>query len=54
MDIGKIKDTFDTAGRKVNYFVDGFAAFHNFELWQVWLGIVFAIVLAVLIIIVIC
>ncbi len=50
MDIGKIKNTIDDAGRKVNGFVDGFAAFHNFEQWQVWLAIAIVITLVMLVI----
>jgi phage shock protein PspC (stress-responsive transcriptional regulator) len=54
MDIGKIKDSIDDVGRKTNGIVDGFAAFHNFERWQVWLGVVVVIVLILLISIVLC
>ncbi|SMC67376.1 hypothetical protein [Sporomusa malonica] len=54
MDIGKIKNTIDDVGRKANSVVDGFAAFHNFEQYQVWLGVVAMIALVVLIAIVIC
>lgn len=50
MDIGKIKNTIDGVGRKVN----GFAAYHNFDQWQIWLAIALVIALVTLIIIVIC
>ncbi|MDF2570214.1 MAG: hypothetical protein K0R55_1818 [Sporomusa sp.] len=54
MDMEKIKNTLDDVGRKANCFVDGFAAFHNFEIWQVWLGVVVAVIVILLIVIVIC
>ena len=53
MDIGKIKSTIDNVGRKANIAVDGFAAFHNFEQYQVWLGIIVVLVLVVLLAIII-
>ncbi|CQR73407.1 hypothetical protein SOV_51870 [Sporomusa ovata DSM 2662] len=46
----KIKNMFDDVGRKANYVIDDFAAFHNFEKWQVWLAIAIVIVLIVLMI----
>ena len=46
----KIKNVIDDVGRKANWAIDGFAAFHNFEKWQVWLAIAIVIVLIVWII----
>ena len=48
MDKEKIKNAIDDVGRKADNIVSGFAAFHNFEKWQIWLCIA-VIVLIVLI-----
>lgn len=54
MDKEKIKNAIDDVIRKTDKIVEGFAAFHNFENWQVWFGIVAVMVLIMLIVIVIC
>ena len=54
MDIEKIKTTIDDVGRKTSSAVNGFAAFHNFESWQVWLGLVIMIILTLLIVLILC
>ncbi|QDR80729.1 hypothetical protein [Sporomusa termitida] len=54
MDIEKIKTTIDDVGRKTKGAVNGFAAIHNFESWQVWLGLVILIVLTLLIALILC
>ncbi|TWH46491.1 hypothetical protein [Sporomusa sp. KB1] len=46
----KIKNVIDDVGRKTNWAIDGFAAVHNFEKWQVWLAIAILIVLIMMII----